>query len=144
MPIVLIQMIDLLTLLPSLCLMEKPWTYFQVKDLDLSRVIDYNGNPQFTLNVWILLLSGYIFEALDGSVIRAAALHLMDLLVWMLMAGNICAHPSNLPLLFHCYFTCHVEAAIHSMRPIFDEENSEGFLLVDASNAFNSLNRLIH
>ena len=34
-------------------------------------------------------------------------------------------------------------AAIHSMRSIFDDEKSEGFLLVDASNAFNSLNRAV-
>ena len=34
--------------------------------------------------------------------------------------------------------TCGVEAAIYSLRSIFDDENSEGFLLVDASNAFNS------
>jgi len=39
--------------------------------------------------------------------------------------------------------TCGVEAAIHSMRTIFNDENSEGFLLVDASNAFNSLNRAV-
>ena len=34
-----------------------------------------------------------------------------------------------------------VEAAIHSMRSIFAEDSSEDMLLVDASNAFNSLNR---
>ena len=39
--------------------------------------------------------------------------------------------------------TCGVEAAIHSMTSIFDDEKSEGFLLVDASNAFNSLNRAV-
>ena len=39
--------------------------------------------------------------------------------------------------------TCGVEAAIHSMRSIFDDEKSEGFLLVDARNAFNSLNRAV-
>ena len=39
--------------------------------------------------------------------------------------------------------TCGVEAAIHSMRSIFDDEKSKGFLLVDASNAFNSLNRAV-
>ena len=34
-----------------------------------------------------------------------------------------------------------VEAAIHSMRTMFSNEDTEGMLLVDASNAFNSLNR---
>ena len=34
-----------------------------------------------------------------------------------------------------------VEAAIHSMRTMFLNDHTEGMLLVDASNAFNSLNR---
>ena len=35
------------------------------------------------------------------------------------------------------------EAAIHAMRSLFAEENTEAVLLVDASNAFNSLNRQV-
>ena len=34
-----------------------------------------------------------------------------------------------------------VEAAIHSMRTMFSNDHTEGMLLVDESNAFNSLNR---
>jgi len=34
-----------------------------------------------------------------------------------------------------------VEAAIHTMRDIFNDEDSDGILLVDARNAFNNLNR---
>ena len=33
------------------------------------------------------------------------------------------------------------EAAIHAMKDIFEEDNTEAVILVDASNAFNSLNR---
>ena len=33
------------------------------------------------------------------------------------------------------------EAAIHAMRDIFSDSHTEGALLVDASNAFNSLDR---
>ena len=36
-----------------------------------------------------------------------------------------------------------VEAAIHTMRSSFDDELTQGLLLVDASNAFNSLNRSV-
>ena len=35
------------------------------------------------------------------------------------------------------------EAAIHAMREIFHDEGTDGVLLIDASNAFNCLNRLV-
>ena len=35
------------------------------------------------------------------------------------------------------------EAAIHAMRTIFEDPATEGVILVDASNAFNSLNRRV-
>ena len=34
-----------------------------------------------------------------------------------------------------------VEAAVHAVRSVYDDPNTEGILLVDASNAFNSMNR---
>ena len=34
-----------------------------------------------------------------------------------------------------------IEAAIHTMRQVFENENTEAILLVDAENAFNNLNR---
>ena len=36
-----------------------------------------------------------------------------------------------------------VEAAVHAVRSMFDDPNTEGVLLVDASNAFNSMNRSV-
>ena len=36
-----------------------------------------------------------------------------------------------------------VEANIHSMREIFEEEETEGVIQVDANNAFNTINRSI-
>ena len=44
------------------------------------------------------------------------------------------------PLQLCAGHTSGVEAAIHSMSTVFAEEKSEGILLVDTSNAFNSLN----
>ena len=37
-------------------------------------------------------------------------------------------------------FQSGTEAAIHSMKKIFDDEQADAVTLVDASNAFNSLN----
>ena len=35
------------------------------------------------------------------------------------------------------------EADIHAMRNIFEDENTDAVILVDVSNAFNSLNRQV-
>ena len=44
------------------------------------------------------------------------------------------------PLQLCAGHTSGVEAAIHSMSTVYADEKSEGILLVDTSNAFNSLN----
>jgi ribonuclease HI len=36
-----------------------------------------------------------------------------------------------------------IEASIHAMRRVYEEETTEGILLVDAENAFNNLNRQV-
>ena len=36
-----------------------------------------------------------------------------------------------------------IEAAIHAMKEIYSEDKCEGLIMVDASNAFNSLDRKV-
>ena len=60
--------------------------------------------------------------------------------VLMVVRGNIQDAAGSLQLCAGQISGC--EAAVHSVRENFQEESAEAALLVDASNAFNSLNRM--
>ena len=47
------------------------------------------------------------------------------------------------PLQVSAGYEAGAEAAIHSMKAIYDDKNTEGVILVDAHNAFNSMNRKV-
>ena len=47
------------------------------------------------------------------------------------------------PLQLCCGQDAGCEAAVHAMRAVFEADNTDGILLVDASNAFNNLNRQV-
>ena len=61
--------------------------------------------------------------------------------VMAVMKTNIIDSVGNLQLCAGQKSGC--EAAVHSMSNIFKEESTDGILLVDASNAFNSFNRQV-
>ena len=42
-----------------------------------------------------------------------------------------------------CSFVSGCKAAVHALRTIFEDEESEAVLLVDASNAFNALHNIM-
>ena len=47
------------------------------------------------------------------------------------------------PLQLSCGHEGGCEAAVHAMKELFQADSTEGVLLVDASNAFNNLNRKV-
>ena len=47
------------------------------------------------------------------------------------------------PLQLCCGQDAGCEAAVHAMRTVFEAEDTDAILLVDAPNAFNNLNRLV-
>ena len=63
-------------------------------------------------------LSGRLIRIVEQDVLTAAG------------SMQVCAGPDG---------GC--EAAVHAMRDIFNTDDTEGILLVDAANAFNNLNR---
>ena len=47
------------------------------------------------------------------------------------------------PLQLCCGQDVGCEAAVHAIRAVFEEDNTDGILMIDASNAFNNLNRRV-
>ena len=47
------------------------------------------------------------------------------------------------PLLVCAGHSAGAEAAIHAMSQVFDEEGTEGVLLIDATNAFDQITRAV-
>ena len=47
------------------------------------------------------------------------------------------------PLQVSAGYSAGAEAAIHAMSHVFEEEGTEGILLIDATNAFNKMNKAV-
>ena len=47
------------------------------------------------------------------------------------------------PLQLSCGHAGGWEVAVHALKEVFDADGMEGVILVDASNAFNNLNRYV-
>ena len=75
------------------------------------------------LSIWV----GDVLQRIDGKVIASV---LKENVIKCTGTLYVCTGQETV-----------IEAAIHSMNMTYEDENTDAILLVDASNAFNSLNR---
>ncbi|XP_066925323.1 uncharacterized protein [Clytia hemisphaerica] len=108
----------------KLCYKPQLWQDGSLEPLLSSRLIPLDKNPGVRP-----IAIGEVLRRLVGKSVVAA------------LKPNILKCVGDLQLCGGQKSGC--EAAVHAMRTLFEEENCDGILLVDADNAFNRINRRV-